>query len=199
MVLLNLPCQSPKILFLLIVCFFGSTAIAAETVNNAAAYAAIAHGDYQSARKIWEQLARNGDAEAQYNLGVMYANGDGVPKKPAKALKWFQVAATAGNAKAQYNLGVMYANGEGVTANTREAVKWLQMSASQGLSKAQESLALIHEESVADLGNVTAKQQHAKPAEKALKLKPQNPHHRINRAVKRRANRGSPHQRGQRN
>jgi TPR repeat protein len=54
-------------------------------------------------------LAEQGVATAQYNLGVMYADGDGVPENGAEAVKWFRKAAAQGDADAQYNLGVMHA------------------------------------------------------------------------------------------
>ena len=55
-----------------------------------------------------------GTPDAQNNLGVMYANGEGVPEDDAEAVRWYRLAADQGDADAQYNLGVMYANGEGV-------------------------------------------------------------------------------------
>ena len=58
--------------------------------------------------------AEQGDATAQYNLGVMYANGEGVIQDYKQAVKWFRLSAEQGNASAQYNLGVMYAQGKGV-------------------------------------------------------------------------------------
>ena len=45
---------------------------------------------------------------AQYNLGVMYDNGDGVPQDYKEAVKWYRLAAEQGDASAQYNLGLMY-------------------------------------------------------------------------------------------
>ena len=57
------------------------------------------------------QAAAQGNAAAQYNLGVMYANGEGVPKDDAQAVQWYRKAAEQGDAKAQYKLGVMDANG----------------------------------------------------------------------------------------
>ena len=63
----------------------------------------------------WYRLAaEQGDASAQYNLGGMYANGEGVLKDEAEAVRWYRMAANQGNASAQYNLGAMYANGRGV-------------------------------------------------------------------------------------
>jgi TPR repeat protein len=61
---------------------------------------------------------------AQYNLGLMYGKGWGVPQDYAEAAKWYRRAAEQGYAKAQYNLGVMYYNGEGVPQDYAEAVKW---------------------------------------------------------------------------
>ena len=50
---------------------------------------------------MWiRKAATQGDAEAQHNLGAMYANGKGVPKDFAKALKWFQLAAEQGQENA---------------------------------------------------------------------------------------------------
>ena len=70
------------------------------------------------------QAAEQGYAYAQNNLGVMYANGRGVPKDDAEAVRWFRLAAEQGDAAAQYNLGLMYANGEGVPKDDAEAVRW---------------------------------------------------------------------------
>ena len=60
------------------------------------------------------KAAEQGFAQAQCNLGVMYANGDGVPQDAAQAVEWYRKAAEQGLAMAQYNLGYMYAKGEGV-------------------------------------------------------------------------------------
>ena len=55
-----------------------------------------------------KQKAAVGDAEAQFQLGKKYANGDGVEQDYAEALKWYMKSAEQGNAKAQNNLGIMY-------------------------------------------------------------------------------------------
>ena len=52
--------------------------------------------------------AEQGDAEAQNNLGVMYATGEGVPEDDAEAVRWYRLAAEQGYAVAQFNLGNMY-------------------------------------------------------------------------------------------
>ena len=71
-------------------------------------FAAYQSGDYATALREWTPLAKQGDAVAQYNLGVMYAQGQGVPQDYKTAVKWYRLAAEQGNADAQYNLGVMY-------------------------------------------------------------------------------------------
>ena len=63
--------------------------------------------------KEWKPLADQGHAGAQYNLGLMYANGRGVVEDDAEAVRWYRLAADQGHADAQYNLGWMYANGRG--------------------------------------------------------------------------------------
>ena len=69
------------------------------------------------------------DVTNQYNLGVMYYNGQGVPQDYKEAMKWFRMAAEQGHADAQYNLGVIYSNGKGVPQDHKEAMKWLRMAA----------------------------------------------------------------------
>ena len=90
------------------------------------------------------RLAEQGDADAQYNLGVMYANGEGVPQDDAEAVRWYRLAADQGNASAQNNLGLMYSNGEGVLKDEAEAVRWYRLSADQGNATAQHNLGVSY-------------------------------------------------------
>lgn len=53
-------------------------------------------GEYASARDIWMPLAENGDAEAQYSIGVLYKRGESVAKDVLSAAKWFARAAAQG-------------------------------------------------------------------------------------------------------
>ena len=89
-------------------------------------------------------VAKQGDVIAQYNLGVMYGEGVGVPENESEAVKWFRKAADQGYADAQYNLGLMYDNGEGVPENESEAVKWYRKAADQGHASAQYNLGLMY-------------------------------------------------------
>src|SRR5210317_891265 len=72
----------------------------------------------------WIPLASTGNAEAQFNVGLMYKDGDGVPQDHAKAAEWYRKAAEQGYAEAQYYLGISYYYGEGVHQDDTEAAKW---------------------------------------------------------------------------
>jgi len=78
------------------------------------------------------KLAEKGDALAQFNLGSMYDNGEGVEQDFKEAVKWYRKAAEQGHANAQTYLGVMYATGRGVENDEEEAIKWLRKAAEQG-------------------------------------------------------------------
>ncbi len=88
--------------------------------------------------------AEQGNAEAQYSLGVCYRCGDGVEKNLEEAIKWYKKAAEQGYAKAQYNLAVCYDSEYGVEKNVEEAVKWYRKSAEQGYARAQHNLGICY-------------------------------------------------------
>ena len=94
-------------------------------------------GDYATAYTHYKALAEQGNAIAQFNLGIMYKKGYGVPKNNTNAVGWFRKAADQGDAIAQYQLGKMYLSGHGVLQNYVEALKWIQGSAELGYPKAQ--------------------------------------------------------------
>lgn len=74
--------------------------------------------------------AKRGNAEAQYNLGLAYSKGDGVPQNYSEAAKWYRLAAEQGHAAAQCNLGLYYLYGWGVYKDRQEAVRWLRQARS---------------------------------------------------------------------
>ncbi len=78
--------------------------------------------------------AEAGDAEAQCNLGVCYANGKGVRKDGEEAVKWYRKAADQGLALRQYHLGLCYANGEGVPEDWVEGYAWLSLAGFNGIT-----------------------------------------------------------------
>ncbi len=106
--------------------------------------AAYKRGDYATALREFRPLAERGDAKAQYGLGVMYLNGQGVPQDSAEVVKWHRKAAEQGYAKAQYNLGFMYINGLGVPRDYAEAAKWYRKAADQRDAKAQYILGVMY-------------------------------------------------------
>jgi TPR repeat protein len=91
-----------------------------------------------------QKAAEQGDTKAQYNVGLMYYIGQGVPRDEAKAVQWFQKAAVQGRAEAQYSLGVMYAEGRGVPRDEAKAAQWFQRAAVQGHANAQNRLDRIN-------------------------------------------------------
>jgi TPR repeat protein len=92
--------------------------------------------DQVQLRKDGEQ----GDAAAQYSLGLNYCVGINVPKDDAEAVKWFKRAAEQNHVKAQYELAGMYEHGFGVAENKKEAAKWYLAAANQHHSEAQAQL-----------------------------------------------------------
>lgn len=84
-----------------------------------------------------KKAAEQGYADAQFNLGKCYANGDGVPQDYTEAVKWYKKAAEQGNAHAQNSLGDCYYYGKGVQEDDTEAVKWFKKAAEQGDAYAQ--------------------------------------------------------------
>ena len=85
--------------------------------------------------------AEQGNSDAQFNLGLIYANGRGVPKDDAEVVKWYRLAAEQGHADAQNSLGVAYANGAGVLKDEAEAIKWFRLASSNGNDFARLNLA----------------------------------------------------------
>lgn len=101
-------------------------------------------GDYATAMKEWKPLAEQGDAAAQFNVGVMHERGKGVLKDNSEAAKWYELSAEQGHAHAQYNLGLMYIKGDGVSHDVTEALKWYRLSVEQGNAYAQKSLGTMY-------------------------------------------------------
>jgi len=93
-----------------------------------------------------KRLAESGHAPAQFNLGLMYALGQGgLAEDKTEAVKWYRKAARQGEVKAQFNLALMYAFGEGGLAEDKtEAVRWFRKAADQGEVKAQYKLGVAY-------------------------------------------------------
>jgi TPR repeat protein len=87
-----------------------------------------------------KKAAAQGKADAQYELGMCYQNGEGVGLDEEEAVRWYLAAATQGNARAQYSLALGYFNGSGVKKDEKEAIRWYCMAAQQGDEIAQITL-----------------------------------------------------------
>ena len=105
-------------------------------VVNAADFAAgveaYQKGDYATALKEWRALADQGGSAAQFNVGLLYFDGKGVPQDFGQAAVWFERSAERDYMKAQRDLGEMYAIGQGVKKDYVQAYKWLNICAAKG-------------------------------------------------------------------
>ncbi len=117
--------------------------VAAGFDEGAAAYE---RGDHTTALREFRPLANQGNGLAQFNLGLMHSNGQGVPWNDTLAVKWYRKAAEQGLAVAQHHLGVMYGQGRGVAQNHVEAVKWYRKAAEQGFALAHAILGYMYQE-----------------------------------------------------
>jgi len=101
-------------------------------------------GDYATALREWKPLAEQGNASAQYNLGLMYCKGEGVLQDWEEAAKLYRLAAEQGFAEAQTALGLMYYNGYGVLQDWEESARWYEKAAEQGYAVAQGNVGLMY-------------------------------------------------------
>ena len=100
-------------------------------------------GDYATALSEFRALADQGDANAQYSLGLMYDNGRGVKQDSKESAKWYRMSVEKGHTDSQYNLGVMYANGDGIQKDNIYAHMWFDIVALSGDENAVENRDII--------------------------------------------------------
>ena len=92
------------------------------------------------AMEYFTKAAKQGNRDAQYNVGLAYVRAEGVAKDFAKAYTWFEKAAYQDDVGAQYNLGVMSVNGEGVVADPLIAYVWFKLADEKGYDGAKEGM-----------------------------------------------------------
>jgi TPR repeat protein len=95
-------------------------------------YEAAQQGNFSKAISIWQPLAEQGDADAQYTLAWMFESGKGVKADLDKAIYWYKKSSQQGNLAAQYVLATLYEKGAGVTQNSNEAFSYYMLAAKQG-------------------------------------------------------------------
>jgi TPR repeat protein len=109
-------------------------------------------GDYSGAIQKWRPLAEKGDMDAQFNLGLMYHDGLGVPRDSNESDKWYKLsfeglmkAALKGDSYAQHSLGFMYNFGAGAPLDNKEAMKWYTFAAGNGNRESQHFIGSLYE------------------------------------------------------
>ncbi|HJY79401.1 MAG TPA: tetratricopeptide repeat protein [Burkholderiales bacterium] len=106
--------------------------------------AALKQKDYPKAMSLLLPMAREGNTFAQYNVGVMYADGLGTEKNETEAVKWYRKAADQGHVNAQVNLGLAYDKGRGLEKDPKKAMEWYSRAARQGSAMAQNNIGSLY-------------------------------------------------------
>ena len=119
----NRPAYPPMLRVAFPVLMMYLIAAASVWADYQAGVEAYERGNYKTALQEWLPLAEGGNLNAQFQLGWMYDNGEGVPQDHREAVKWFHKDAEQGDANAQLRLGLMYELGRGVVRDEKEAVK----------------------------------------------------------------------------
>ena len=102
--------------------------VAQDLQKGMDAYAA---GDYAIAIQEWIPLAEQGNSAAQYNVGLLYEKGRGVPQDYGEAYTWYSLSAEKGVTASQYGLGYLYDKGLGIPQDFTLAIKWYTLAAEQ--------------------------------------------------------------------
>jgi uncharacterized protein len=126
--------------FVLLVVLFSMSVLSLAYAGFDEGKAAYERDDYATALKEFKTAAERGNAEAQFLVGVMYANGEGVPQDYTEAAKWYRKAAEQGYADAQRELAELHKGVPGVPQDYAEVVKWYRKAAQQGDAFAQMGL-----------------------------------------------------------
>lgn len=105
---------------------------------------AYSNRNFEKAAILARALAAKGDRQAQYVLGMMLHDGEGMAQDYGQALKWLRKAADAGDAGAQDLLGIMYAEGHGVRPDPAEALRWCKVAAANGSRSSMANLGTMY-------------------------------------------------------
>ncbi|WP_449254599.1 tetratricopeptide repeat protein [Bosea sp. (in: a-proteobacteria)] len=97
-------------------------------------------GDHQAALALWGPLAQAGVGRAQNNIGACFAEGLGVARDFALALRWLSLSAENGDPVGQRNLAALHFRGDGVAQSDAEAMRLYRLAAEQGDAPAQDML-----------------------------------------------------------
>ncbi len=134
-----------KFQFFLILFFWGGGSLANQN-DIETGLEASNKGDFELAMNIWLPHAQSGNSLAQFYVGSLYRNGEGVDVDYLEAARWFKLSADNGEWISQSNLGQMYYLGQGVDQSYQNAAYYLELAATQGDPKSQHNLAHMHAE-----------------------------------------------------
>lgn len=141
-----------------------STAASADLNSG---FNALRSGDFGKALSIFQPLAIDGNAEAQYQVCGLYFTGLSVPKNAYEAKAWCEKAALQGHKEAAYNLGLMFFKGEGTAQNYIQAEYWFKSAATKGHEGAEYNLLKIYGANRAAEEKVSKQNLYAKSAVQA--------------------------------
>jgi TPR repeat protein len=101
-------------------------------------------GDYKAAHREFTKLAKDGNANAQFNLGILYLTGRGVERDLAKSVEWHLKAAAQDLPAASHGLGVLYYQGNGVKQDYAQALKWFRRAAARGFADSEFNIGVMY-------------------------------------------------------
>ena len=101
--------------------------------------------NYSQAAGLFKKAADQGNAQAEYNLGIMYAKGEGMLQDYQQAYFWLHKAADKGIGGAEYNLAIMYDNGLGVDRDYPVAAFWYRKAIQHGVTLANFNLGVMYD------------------------------------------------------
>lgn len=130
-----------RVALLLLSLFILTTSAVAGPLEDA--LAAINAKQYEKAAALLAPLADKGDVNAEYNLGLLYLDGQGVKRNLAMALALLTRAANGNDPRAQFRLGLIFHDGQGVAADPARAAQLFRNAAEQGHTQAKYALATI--------------------------------------------------------
>lgn len=108
--------------------------------------------NYETTLKEWLPLAKHGNADAQFGMGMMYEKGQGLPRDDSQALSWYKKSAKQGHALAMERLGWMYKNGyeteEGIKKNSHNALYYFKEASNRGLVESTLAAAGMYENGI---------------------------------------------------
>ncbi|MGB5429557.1 tetratricopeptide repeat protein [Eudoraea sp.] len=117
---------------------------APENANFEAGIAAYQANNLPLAYTEFLTAAKEGHADSQFNVALMYEQGIGIAKNEKEAVVWYDKSASQGNSAAQFNLGVLYENGRGTAIDFAKANEWYRKAAVQGDPLAIGNLGMLY-------------------------------------------------------